>query len=205
MVTDPRCDASRRSHGKSGDATPGQLDPGDRWTYTCTAQTTGQPAGTFVNTANVTGKDLNGRKVTDTDAFPTMLEAQQVLPEEIVSGAARLRGPSGCVKKAFKATVRGRQIASVTFYVDGEAAQARSWPRTASACSGRRSARASRSACTASRRASCSRRTPARRPGRCGSATALRAPGRHPAVHRLTSVVAALRRPLGGAPPCLPT
>jgi hypothetical protein len=46
-------------------------------------------------------------------------EEQQVLPEEIVSGTARLGGPSGCVKEAFNATVRGRKIASVTFYVDG--------------------------------------------------------------------------------------
>jgi hypothetical protein len=119
VVTDPRCEAPPAGPVKTGDATPGQLDPGDSWTYTCTAQTTGQPAGTFVNTANVTGTDPNGRKVTDTDAFPTTLEEQQVLPEEIVSGTARLRGPSGCVKKAFKATVRGRQIARVTFYVDG--------------------------------------------------------------------------------------
>jgi hypothetical protein len=49
-----------------------------------------------------------------------VLEAEQgVLPEETVSGFARLHGPSGCVKQAFKATVRGRRIASVTFYVDG--------------------------------------------------------------------------------------
>jgi len=36
-----------------------------------------------------------------------------------VKGTARLSGPSGCVKKAFDATVRGRRIAKVTFYVDG--------------------------------------------------------------------------------------
>jgi hypothetical protein len=42
-----------------------------------------------------------------------------VLPESIVSGRARLRGPSGCVKQAFRARVRGRSIASVTFFVDG--------------------------------------------------------------------------------------
>ena len=119
VVTDPRCEAPPAGPVRTGDATPSQLDPGDTWTYTCTAQTTGQPAGTFVNTANVTGTDPNGRKVNDTDAFPTTLEAQQVLPEEIVSGTAKLRGPSGCVKRAFKATVRGRQIARVTFYVDG--------------------------------------------------------------------------------------
>lgn len=41
-----------------------------------------------------------------------------VLPESILSGRARLRGPSGCVK-AFRARVTGRSIASVAFYVDG--------------------------------------------------------------------------------------
>ena len=35
------------------------------------------------------------------------------------AGRAQLRGPSGCVKQAFKARVAGRSIASVTFYVDG--------------------------------------------------------------------------------------
>ena len=42
-----------------------------------------------------------------------------VLPETIVSGRAALRGPSGCVKTAFRARVRGRSISSVTFFVDG--------------------------------------------------------------------------------------
>jgi hypothetical protein len=43
-----------------------------------------------------------------------------VLPEAIASGRASLRGPSGCVKQAFKARVTGRSIASVTFFVDGK-------------------------------------------------------------------------------------
>ena len=34
-------------------------------------------------------------------------------------GRARLRGPSGCVYRPFNATVRGRQIRRVTFFVDG--------------------------------------------------------------------------------------
>ena len=46
-----------------------------------------------------------------------------MLPETIVSGIARLRGPSGCVKQAFKASVRGRSIASVAFFVDGKLAK----------------------------------------------------------------------------------
>ena len=68
----------------------------------------------------MTGTDGNGKTVTDTDDFPTQLNAQQVLPEQVVPGTARLTGPSGCVKKAFKATVRGSRISKVTFFVDGK-------------------------------------------------------------------------------------
>jgi hypothetical protein len=42
-----------------------------------------------------------------------------VLPETIASARARLRGPSGCVRRAFRARVSGRSIRSVAFYVDG--------------------------------------------------------------------------------------
>ena len=80
VVTDPKCEAPPAGPNTGSDATPGQLDPGDTWTYTCTAQTAGQPAGTFINTANVSGKDFLGKTVTDTDDFPTVLEAQAVLP-----------------------------------------------------------------------------------------------------------------------------
>ncbi len=119
VVSDPRCEAPPAGPGTGADATPGQLDPGDRWTYTCTAQTAGQPAGTFVNRATVTARDFNGREVSDSDDFPTMLETQQVLAE-FVDGSARLRGPSGCVHRRFRATVRGSKIAQVTFYRDGK-------------------------------------------------------------------------------------
>jgi hypothetical protein len=46
--------------------------------------------------------------------------AGEVLPETIASGTARLRGPSGCVKQAFRARVTGRSIAAVAFYLDGK-------------------------------------------------------------------------------------
>ena len=36
-----------------------------------------------------------------------------------VAGRARLRGASGCVSRAFRAVVSGRQIRRVTFFVDG--------------------------------------------------------------------------------------
>jgi uncharacterized protein affecting Mg2+/Co2+ transport len=120
VVTDPRCSQPPVLQGKGADASPGSFDPGDSWAYACSASTTGQQPGAFVNTATVTGTDGNGRKVSDSDEFPTQLVAQQTLPEEIVNGTARLTGPSGCVKKAFSATVRGSRIAKVTFFVDGK-------------------------------------------------------------------------------------
>jgi hypothetical protein len=42
-----------------------------------------------------------------------------VLPETVLSGRAAIRGPSGCVKTAFRASVRGRSISAVTFFLDG--------------------------------------------------------------------------------------
>jgi hypothetical protein len=44
-----------------------------------------------------------------------------VLSEEVRSGASRLLGPSGCVGRTVKATVRGRAIAKVAFSLDGKA------------------------------------------------------------------------------------
>jgi hypothetical protein len=41
------------------------------------------------------------------------------------TGAARLSGPTRCVAKTFNATVVGRQIARVRFYVDGKLASTR--------------------------------------------------------------------------------
>ena len=57
-VTDPRCEQPPAGPDTGSDASPSQLDPGDAWTYTCTAQTTGQPPGTFVNTAHGDGEGL---------------------------------------------------------------------------------------------------------------------------------------------------
>ena len=106
IVTDPKCEAPPAGPNTGSDATPGQLDPGDTWTYTCTAQTAGQPAGTFVNTANVTGKDFIGRRSTDTDDFPTVLKAQAVL-----TGDARVR--LSCAARAVACGVRSRRRCAV--------------------------------------------------------------------------------------------
>jgi hypothetical protein len=44
---------------------------------------------------------------------------QLLLPERITPGSARLLAPTGCQSKAFSARVRGTQIATVVFRVDG--------------------------------------------------------------------------------------
>jgi hypothetical protein len=119
VVTDPKCTQPPVLQTKGADATPNTFDPGDSWTYSCSAETAGLQPGTFVNRATVTGTYGNGRRVSDVDDFPTDLAAQAVIPGKVVKGTARLSGPSGCVKKPFDATVRGRRIAKVTFYVDG--------------------------------------------------------------------------------------
>ena len=118
VVTDPRCDGAPGLVSTNGDPSPEALNPGDTWTYTCTHQTSAADGSSVPNTADVTGTDRNGRGVSDTDGIVTALG--QRLPEEIVNGSARLRGPSGCVRGPFKATVRGSRIARVTFFVDGK-------------------------------------------------------------------------------------
>ena len=118
VVTDPGCDDQPTLTSKNGDPSPDFLNPGDTWTYTC-SHLTATTDTSFTNVANVKGRDRNNREATDTDDLPTALG--QVLPQpEIVSGTARLRGPSGCVRGPFRATVRGSRISRVTFFVDGK-------------------------------------------------------------------------------------
>jgi hypothetical protein len=121
VVNDPRCDGAPQLVSKNGDASEGSLDPGDRWSYTCTAST--QVGDTNVhNVADVTGSDQLGKSVTASDDADTTLTqpAQLVLPERIVPGSARLLGPTGCVGKVFQARVRGTKIARVVFRLDGK-------------------------------------------------------------------------------------
>jgi hypothetical protein len=88
----------------------------------------GRP-GSADNTATATGTNSDHKSATDDGAAsipltqPGTPQGGGVLPDSIASGIARLRGPSGCVKQAFKASVRGRSIAGVTFYVDGKLAK----------------------------------------------------------------------------------
>jgi hypothetical protein len=143
VFDDAACDEVRS--GANADDTT--LEPGETWTYTC-AMATAVGQTLAKNTATATGTNADEKSATATDDAEIPLTQPQtppgenppggnppsvtpdavppattpdggVLPESIVSGRAQLRGPSGCVKQAFRARVSGRSIASVTFYVDG--------------------------------------------------------------------------------------
>jgi hypothetical protein len=141
VVADPLCQAPPALQAKNGDPTPSALDPGDHWTYACQVQTQAGQTGVD-NTATVTGTDSNGHTVSAQDTFSTTLSqpaapaqgaspAQggspapqpqiHVSPARVRPGSARLRGPTGCpTKAAVAATVTGRRIVKVTFYVDAK-------------------------------------------------------------------------------------
>jgi hypothetical protein len=145
VVTDAKCSAAPVRTSVNGDSTDASLDPGDRWTYTCSVQTqVGETS--VVNVADVKGTDAGGKVVTDEDTFTTTLThptpaptptptgpaaqtgvapAQQVAGVTTTSrarpGSARLRGPSACARtRTFSATVTGSQIRRVTFFVGGK-------------------------------------------------------------------------------------
>src|SRR3954468_2145814 len=148
-VTDAKCKAAPALQSTNGDTTPDVLNPGDHWTYTCQVQTAaGQTSvinvadvtGTDENGKVVTDEDT----VTTTLAQPTppsnptppstpvapvvtpaaVAPAQQVAGVTQTSrparGTAALRGPRVCpTTRSVKASVSGRQIRRVTFFVRG--------------------------------------------------------------------------------------
>jgi len=138
-VADDKCiDTPARAAGE----TDTSFEPGDTFNFTCTYVV---PAGvgSVLNKASVCGTYMppEGSGLTPEEKcsesqheFPVPAapsetpggstpEGGGVLPETIASGLASLRGPSGCVKRAFRASVRGRSIASVAFFVDGKLAK----------------------------------------------------------------------------------
>jgi uncharacterized repeat protein (TIGR01451 family) len=109
-------DGQRRGDGP--DPSPGSLDPGDTWLYSCTVRTAlGQQS--VDNVADVAATDFNGRTASDADPAATVLRqpVEQSAPLRAQPGSARLQGPAACVNGPFRVTVRGRQIASVTLFV----------------------------------------------------------------------------------------
>jgi len=148
-VTDAKCNAAPARQSTNGDATPDALDPGDQWTYTCQVQTAaGQTSvvnvadvtGTDQNDEVVTDEDtftttltqptppsnptLPSTPVTPTVTATSQAPAQQVAGVTLTSrperGTAAFRGPRACpTTRSVTASVTGRQIRRVTFFVRG--------------------------------------------------------------------------------------
>jgi hypothetical protein len=134
-LSDARCDSGSiagplKLAGNSDDL----LEPDEQWRYTCTHKVTASDPDPLPNTVHVAGKDKiggpSGTLEDEDSAVVDLIQSppakpkpqQQVLAAEQQAtprGRARLSGPSGCVYKPFNATVRGRQIRRVTFFVDG--------------------------------------------------------------------------------------
>ncbi|MBA3575379.1 MAG: hypothetical protein H0W37_10570 [Pseudonocardiales bacterium] len=127
LLTDALCEAPPVLVSRNGDGTPGFLDPGETWTYTCTVRTVlGQTQ--VVNVAQVTGTDVNGRSASASDDATTTL-SQPPAPQgavagvqqaRVIRGTAKLRGPTGCAARTVRAVVTGRRIAKVVWTVDGK-------------------------------------------------------------------------------------
>jgi uncharacterized repeat protein (TIGR01451 family) len=127
-VSDPLCQAppalQAKQRGGAADPTPDTLDPGDTWLYTCTVQTT--PSQTEINnTAHVTAQDPHGKVVqADAAAKTTLTKPAVIVAPAVVAPAlpvsAKLIGPVSCAARAFKTRIKGTNIASVKFYIDGK-------------------------------------------------------------------------------------
>jgi hypothetical protein len=133
VVSDALCSSTPVLVTKNGDSSPDFLNPGDRWTYTCSVAT--QPGQTAVhNTGNVTGTDTNNNPASASDTADTVLNqpAQGVAP--LLPGSSQLRGPTGCISsRTHVLTVRGQRIARVSFYIDGRYVGTRTKPNRGTA------------------------------------------------------------------------
>lgn len=133
VFTDGDCDAG--TIVQTGGDTDTTFGPGEVRTYRCSIATATTDAGPVVNSDACASGTYGETTVEDCDDASVSLTPPStpsggggpgggsgggVLPDEVVSGRARMRGPSGCTKTAFRARVSGRQIASVRFFVDGK-------------------------------------------------------------------------------------
>jgi uncharacterized repeat protein (TIGR01451 family) len=137
VLTDARCEAPPQLVSTGGDTSPGTLDPGDSWRYSCSVQTAVGDT-TVHNVATVDGTDIHGRHATAEGAADTALTQPIAPPPPPVQGAsapapveptppapvaARLRGAQGCMAAVASFNVTGTRIAKVTFTVDGKRAR----------------------------------------------------------------------------------
>ena len=134
-LSDPRCDAGtiKGPQKVTGD-TDDSLEPDELWRYTCTTRSrratpTRCPTRSTspARTRSAAPSRTRTRPRSTSSSPPRRRSSQAGAPAQQVLGAqqqtprgrARLRGPSGCVYRTFRANVSGRQIRRVTFFVDG--------------------------------------------------------------------------------------
>jgi hypothetical protein len=143
-VSDSHCDAAptlvHKGRGSGPDPSPGTLDPGDAWTYSCSHHTT-VPSGecqpsVVTNTGDVAGTTATRVTVRDSDTIDTVLVCRAepeipVVPPRPptpaplpplagVAGRAALSPVSRrCVTNSFRATVNGLHLAHVSVLVGG--------------------------------------------------------------------------------------
>jgi uncharacterized repeat protein (TIGR01451 family) len=112
-VADTKCrSGSLKLYSKHSDTSPGSLDPGDVWTYSCVVKTTAGDTAVN-NTATARATDQFGTAVTAEDSAETRLTPGGPF-------TAKLTGLTGCVYRSFDASVRGQGIAKVIFLLDGK-------------------------------------------------------------------------------------
>lgn len=136
-VTDDGCDEPPELDDKQGDASPGTLDPGDVWIYTCSRATraAGDACVTRVvtNTAEVSGA-ANGTTVTDGSSISTVLTCPDQpgapggevappgpdVPSAGVAGSVAGLSLPSCLRRGSRVTLGVSRVASVHVFVGGE-------------------------------------------------------------------------------------
>jgi hypothetical protein len=102
---DVTCDDANSAQSADRQVTA-NVEPGE--TVTCTFRNTKQAAPTPPGEQQVGGEQV------------TPPGEQEVLGETVEPGTARIAGASGCQRKPFKISVRGRNISKVAFSIDGK-------------------------------------------------------------------------------------
>ncbi len=101
------------------------LEPGETWGYSCSI-TLPATAGTYRNVGTVVGKGPNGEPVTSKDQAATTVVVERTEPSRnpVVGDADFVNPPKGCVRKRdYTLHLTGRDVASVTYRLDGKVAK----------------------------------------------------------------------------------
>ena len=123
-VVDALCEAPPALLSRNGDSSPATFSPGETRAYSCQVATqAGQQRIDNTATATAIGQGARAATASDTASTELTQPAGQVLPSTAVTripATARLRGTVGCVRSSYaEAAISGRQIKSVTYFVNG--------------------------------------------------------------------------------------